>query len=103
MNDATRREIDKACRDTLRDAGLAAPPIRAESVLQFLELYRQFYDLQDPSFLDRAKHKLVVNGRKLVQIVKKICRQQLAIRPPFWLMGKGLRSLLAEEEPHTNR
>ena len=75
MDDATRREIDKACRNTLRDAGISEPPVRVEVLLKHLELYRHFYDLQDPTFLDRTKHKLLVNGRKLVQIVKKICLQ----------------------------
>lgn len=75
MDDATRREIDKACRNTLRDAGISGPPVRAEVLLEYLELHRHFYNLQDPTFLDKAKHRLRVNGYKLVQIVKKICLQ----------------------------
>ena len=73
MDDRTRREIDKACRNTLREAGIAGPPVRAEVVLEHLDLYRDFFNLQEPTFLDRTKHKIVVNGRKLIQIVKRIC------------------------------
>ncbi len=75
MDNRTRQEIDKACRTTLRDAGLYGPPIRAEVLLNHLELFRHFYNLQDPGFLDKAKHKLLVSGHKLVQILKKICLQ----------------------------
>lgn len=72
MDDATREEIDRVCWNTLRDAGVVEPPSSTEAILKHLELYRHFYDLQDPDFLDRAKHKILVNGRKLLQIVKKI-------------------------------
>ena len=61
MDDATRREIDKACRGTLRDAGLTGPPVRAEVLLEHLELYCHFYNLQDPVFLEKAKHNLQIN------------------------------------------
>jgi hypothetical protein len=75
MDNATRREIEKACQNTLRDAGISGPPVTVDVLLKHLELYRDFYNLQDPTFLDRTKHKLLVNGRKLVQIMKKICLQ----------------------------
>ena len=37
-----------------------------------MKLFREFYDLQNPGFLDKTKHKIRVHGRKLVQILKKI-------------------------------
>ncbi len=73
MDKMTRKEIDTACHNTLREAGIFQPPVKVESVLEYLELYRDFYNLQNPDFLDKAKHKIQVNGRKLIQIVKKIC------------------------------
>lgn len=72
MDDATRREIDKVCWKTLKDAGVVRPPVRIEKVLDFLKLNREFYDLQDPSFLDRAKHKIEVQGQKLINVLSKI-------------------------------
>ena len=72
MDDATRREIDKVAWQTLRDAGIVEPPVRTETILEHLELYRQFYDLQDPGFIDRAKYKIQIHGRRLIEIVKKI-------------------------------
>ncbi len=72
MDDATRREIEKVTWQTLRDAGLTEPPISLDALLEHLELFREFYDLQNPGFLDKTKHKIRVHGRKLVQILKKI-------------------------------
>ena len=75
MDEATTREIDKTVQRTLREAGTRRPPVRLEPVIKHLELHRDYYDLQDPSYLDRAKHKMVVGGRKLVEIVRKVSLQ----------------------------
>ncbi len=72
MNEATRREIEKVTWQTLRDAGITQPPVSLTALLEHLELFRGFYDLQNPGFLDKTKHKIRVHGRKLVQILKKI-------------------------------
>lgn len=72
MDDATRREIDKVAWRTLRDAGLKQPPVSLNVLLEHLELFRGFYDLQNPGFLDKAKHKIRVHGRKLIRILDKI-------------------------------
>ena len=72
MNDATRREIDEVCWKTLKEAGIVRPPVRIEKVLDFLQLHREFYDLENPGFLDRAKHKIRVHGQMLVNILSKI-------------------------------
>lgn len=37
-----------------------------------MKLNRDYYDLSDPRFLDRAKYKLKIHGRKLVEIVNKV-------------------------------
>jgi len=72
MDDATRREIDKVCWRTLKEAGITEPPSNTKLILEHLELYREFYDLQDPGLVDRAKHTMLVNGRKLIHVIKKI-------------------------------
>lgn len=72
LDENTRREIDDTCWRMLTDAGISAPPVSVEEVLSHLDLCREFYDLQNPSFLDRAKHKIIVSGRKLIDVVKKI-------------------------------
>ncbi len=60
----TRRTIEKATADLLRDAGVAAPPVRIERLLAHLEVHREFYDLENPSFLQRAVHRLRVGGER---------------------------------------
>ena len=72
LDPRTRNEIKKVTRSLLRDAGITAPPVRIPGIIEHLQLYREFYDLQNPSFLDRSKHKIVVGARKLVEIVKKV-------------------------------
>ena len=58
MDDQTRREIDKAVVRTLRDAALRDPPFKIEDVLQHLEVHRGFYNLEDPTLLQRLGHKV---------------------------------------------
>lgn len=72
MDDATRREIDEVCWKTLKEAGIVRPPVRIENVLEHLNLRQDFYDLQDPGFLDRISYKTNVDGRKLADIIRSI-------------------------------
>jgi hypothetical protein len=72
MDKNTRREIEKVTCNTLRDAGTVRPPVRIEAILQYLHLHRDFYNLKDPGFLDRTKHKIRVHGTKLINIIRKI-------------------------------
>jgi len=72
MDDAPRREIEKVSWNTLREAGIVRPPVRIETVLEHSHLHRDFYDLQNPNFLDRAKHKIRVHGHRLVNILREI-------------------------------
>ncbi len=75
MTPAAQNKLNEAIERTLRDAGLTSPPIRLRDVLEHLNLYQEFYDLSNPSFLDKTKHKLQVGGHKLVQIIKKVSLQ----------------------------
>ena len=72
MNDQIRRAIDNIAWKTLREADLDEPPVTIERVLKHLDLHRDFYDLKEPSFLDKIKHKVKVRGKSIVDIIKKI-------------------------------
>lgn len=72
MNDKTRHDIDEIAWKTLRDAGLGEPPVTIVSVLDHLNLHRDFYDLKDPSFLDKIKYTVRVCGKSIAGIIKKI-------------------------------
>jgi Zn-dependent peptidase ImmA (M78 family) len=72
MDEATRQEIRRVAARTLHDAGLGEPPLPVEALLEHLRLYRDYYDLEDPGFIDRAKFKLQIHGRKLVDILNKV-------------------------------
>jgi hypothetical protein len=72
MDRATRMEIERIAAATLRDAGLTEPPMSIERLLEHVQLHRDYYDLSNPGFLDRAKHKLRIQGRKLVEILNKV-------------------------------
>lgn len=72
MNDQTRVEIDKIVSRVLKDAGIKTPPVNIENILECLDLHRDFYDLDDPSLIQRCRHKIKVGGVKLKQLAKKI-------------------------------
>jgi len=71
-DEATRQEIDKAINRTLNDAGLKDPPFLIKNILEYLDVDREFYDLEDVILLRRFWHKVKVRGQKLVNIVRKI-------------------------------
>ncbi len=64
ITQSTKRAIDKSVAKVLREAGVYQPPVKIERVLEHLELYREFYNLEDPSLLAKIKHKMQVEGRK---------------------------------------
>jgi len=72
MDDATRREIDRLAQAVLKEGRLFNPPIRIEHVLEHLKVHRRFYDLEDPTLLERFAHKLRIGSQRIVQIAKKI-------------------------------
>ena len=72
LDPSTRGEIEKVTWRLLKEAGITSPPVHVPALVGHLDLYREFYDLQDPTFLDRTKHKIIVYGHKMSEIVKRI-------------------------------
>jgi len=79
LDSHTRKEIEVVAWRLLRDAGISAPPVSVPAVVAHLDLYRDFYDLQDPSFLDRVKHRALIHGRRLVDIIHKVSLQAVLL------------------------
>ena len=55
-DEATCRQIDKVVDRDLEDAGLKEPPFMIEDLLEYLEVNRDFYDLEDVRLLRRFWH-----------------------------------------------
>ena len=72
MDEWARRRIDKIAAQTLKEAGIGAPPVEVEDLLTYLKVHREFYDLEDPALLKRFWHKVQVQKEKLIRVVKKI-------------------------------
>lgn len=72
MDEGTKREIEKTTLRALRDAGITEPPVQIDLVLENLRLDRQFFDIQNPTFLDKAKHRVRVHGQHLSRLLRKI-------------------------------
>lgn len=72
MDQHTRKNIDKEIERTLKEAGIIEPPVCIDDVLVHLELNREFYDLEDATFLRKFWHKVKIGGEKLISIVRKI-------------------------------
>ena len=72
LDNTTKNEIDKSVNKILKECGLLNPPIKVESLLEYLEVDRNFYDLEDPTLLRKFWHKVKVKGYKLKNIVKTI-------------------------------
>lgn len=85
IDEPTKKEIDKVVEKTLKEAGMKEPPFLITDLLEHLEIDREYYDLEDPSFLRRFAHKIKVKGKILSKIKEKI---KLAA---LWLPNKGRR------------
>ncbi len=72
MDNNARREIDRIAANVLREARLLDPPIQIEEILEHLKVHRKFYDLEDPSLLQRFTHKLRIGGQRIVGVARKI-------------------------------
>ena len=72
MDNLTRNKIEDTAWNILKEAGLNEPPVTIERVIEHLKLYREFYNLKNPSFLDRTKHKIKVCGKPIINVIKKI-------------------------------
>jgi hypothetical protein len=79
MDRATRVEIERIAAATLRDAGVIEPPLPVEHLLEHVQLYRDYYDLTNPGFLDRVKHKLRIQGQRLADIINKVRLQAVLL------------------------
>ncbi len=91
IKDSTKRKIDKAVAKTLKEAGMREPPFLMEDLLDYLELDREFYDLEDPGLLRRFQHKVKVKGKILSKIKETI---KLAA---LWLPDTGRERILVDE------
>jgi hypothetical protein len=69
---STRAEIDKTTSRILKEAGMNQPPFLIEHLIAHLELHHNFYDLKDPSFIQRVGHRLRIGGHKFANIIDKI-------------------------------
>ena len=85
IDEPTKKEIDKIVTKTLKEAGMREPPFLICDLLEHLEIDREFYDLEDPSFIRRFVHKVKVKGKILSKIKEKI---KLAA---IWLPNKCSR------------
>ena len=83
VDSATRHEIDKVVKKTLKESGMKNPPFLIQDLLEHLEIDREFYDLEDPGLMRRFIHKVKVKGQILSKITKKI---KLAA---MWLPNTG--------------
>jgi hypothetical protein len=66
----TKREIEKENIIVLKEIGIKNPPVLEEEILDYLKIYRQFYDLEDPNLLQRFLHKFDVKKNKFLKLVK---------------------------------
>lgn len=72
MNDQTRNAIDEIIARVLKDARLKDPPFDIKTILEFLEIHRSFYDLDDPSLIQRCWHRIQIGKYGLKDLLGKI-------------------------------
>lgn len=64
--------IEKRVNKILKEMGIKEPPVDIDEVTQHLNIYKGFYDLEDPSLLQEINHKLKIGAKNFKDIFKKI-------------------------------
>lgn len=72
MDEKSRIDIDKRIEKILRDMGVKEPPLILEDVLSFLDVFRGYYSLSDPGFIDHISYKLRIGARQLTSFIEKV-------------------------------
>ncbi|MDP4194849.1 MAG: ImmA/IrrE family metallo-endopeptidase [Bacteroidota bacterium] len=73
----TARDIDKKTEKLLKEIGIKEPPVDLNSIISHLSIYRDYYDLGDPTLLHEIKHKVHIGSKKVKNIFGKISLQGL--------------------------
>lgn len=72
MDKQTKDEIDRLVREMLKDGHFTSAPILIEDVLGHLHVHRKFYDLEDPTLLQKFIHKVQIGKQRIQDVVRKI-------------------------------
>jgi len=70
IDESTQKEIDNVVERILRDSDLRNPPIQIIDILEYLNVHRDFYSLDDPKLLQRLAHRVQIGARKIVNVVR---------------------------------
>ena len=71
MDDQTKLKIEKENEKILNEIDLKEPPLLVEDVLQHLELYRGYYNLEDPKLLQHFWHEVEIKKNKFFKLVRE--------------------------------
>lgn len=72
MDERSARDIEKRIEKILHEMGIKEPPLILEDVLDFLNIHRDYYSLNDPKLLQEIFHKLRIGARKFNSLMEKI-------------------------------
>lgn len=67
-----RQDIDRLVARLLRDSGFREPPVDVGTVLETLNLDREFYDLEEPRLLERLRHRTMIGAKRFADFLEKI-------------------------------
>ncbi|MBD3291243.1 hypothetical protein GF337_20750 [candidate division KSB1 bacterium] len=71
MDEQTKIEIERENKIILKELGIRKPPIHVDNVLEHLKLDRHFYNLEDPTLLERFWHKVKIQKCNLFKLLQK--------------------------------
>ena len=72
MDKYTKPSIKKENDKLLREIGIKRPPVRVDDILEYLDLHRRFYNIEDPNLFQRFWHNVEVKKNKLFNLVRKV-------------------------------
>ena len=92
MDERTANDIEKRIEKILREMGVKEPPLSLEDVMEFLDIYRGYYNLRDPGLIKEIMHRLHVGANKVIDLFEKIKLQGI------WFPDE--KKILIDEEVH---
>ena len=76
MDKFTSKDIDERVEKIIREIGVKEPPLDLEDVLDFLDLHRGYYDLNNPSLIQEVTHRLKIGAFKIKDICLTLVKKE---------------------------
>jgi hypothetical protein len=72
IDSSTKTAIERENNKILRDIEIKSPPVKVDDIIEHLNLYQQYYNLEDPNLLQKFWYKVGLQKNRLFKLLRKV-------------------------------